>query len=179
MRKLINISLKLFGAILILISGSSIGWIIAAQYKNRIRDLQELQLAFNLFNTEISYTRTLLPIALQKTAVGTEYPVSILFNSSADKLNKEKEKSFFEIWKRVLTENKGINYLLEEDLKILEEWGQQIGCSGLEEQKKINKLTLKRLEQAEKKAQEIADKKVKLSRYSGILISLMIIILFY
>ncbi len=172
-------SLKLFGAMLILISGSLIGWIIAAEYQNRVKNLKELQLAFNLFDTEISYTRTLLPLALEKIAEGINYPVSILFASSVERLKGKKEKTFSEIWQEVLADNANITYLKENDIKILKEWGQQIGYLGLEEQKKVNKLTLKKLEQAESKAQEIADTRVKLLRYAGILISLMVIILFY
>ena len=46
---------KFTGACLILISGSSIGWILASVYLNRERELKELQVAFNILNTEMSY----------------------------------------------------------------------------------------------------------------------------
>ena len=56
--------IKVFGAVLILISGSAIGWIIASQYIKRVNQLKQLQSGINLFNAEIGYTQTLLPKSL-------------------------------------------------------------------------------------------------------------------
>ena len=171
--------IKVFGAVLILISGSAIGWIIASQYIKRVNQLKQLQSGINLFNAEIGYTQTLLPKALQEIADNLDYPISKLFYETAHKLSEKKGKTFTEIWEERLESNFKINSLLKSDIKILREWGQQIGDSGLEEQKNINELTLKKLEEMQKRAQRKAQKRVKLTRYAGVLLSLLVIILFY
>lgn len=172
-------TIKIFGALLILTSGSSIGWIIGTQYLNRVKELRELQLAINIFDTEISYGQTILPEALKFTASSLNSSLSHLFEEAAEDLSKSGGRTFSEIWHDKLKQNFHTNCLLKEDIQILEEWGQQIGNSSLTNQSKANRLTIKRLEHAEQRAQEIADKRVKLVRYSGVLVSLMVIILFY
>lgn len=171
--------IKLFGAMLILVSGTSIGWIISNIYLNRVQELKELQLTLNILETEISYGQTILQEALKKTSSLINEPLSSLFIVAADKLKESRKESFADIWVKELEKYKDNCDLLNEDLEILSSWGQQIGCSDLSSQIKINQLAIKRLEQQEKKAEEIANKKVKISRYSGVLISLMVIIIFY
>ncbi|MFW6287122.1 MAG: stage III sporulation protein SpoIIIAB [bacterium] len=171
--------IKLFGAMLILVSGTSIGWIISNVYLNRVKELKDLQLALSILETEISYGQTILFEALKKTSALISQPLSSLFLLAAEKLKDSRKESFADIWEKELAQYKSNCDLLNEDLEILKNWGQQIGCSDLSNQIKINQLAIKRLEQQEKKAEEIAKKKVKISRYSGLLISLMVIILFY
>ena len=171
--------IKLFGALLILISGSSIGWIFGSIYINRVRELKELQLSLNIMDTEISYGRTLLPEALKAAADVLSSPLSNIFTEAAGMLNKSKSSNFYEIWEKTIKNNYKKSYLTREDFEIVLNWGRQIGTSTLENQIKINKLTIKRLEQHEDIAREIAARRVKPVRYAGVLLSLMVIILFY
>ncbi len=170
---------KLFGAFLILISGSSIGWICGSIYLNRVRELKELQLALNILDTEISYGRTLLPEALKTTLDVLSPSLAKIFCDAADELNRSKNHHFFELWEDIIEYNSKKTYLRREVFEILINWGRQIGASTLDNQIKINKLTIKRLEQNEQIATDIAIRRVKPVRYAGILISLMVIILFY
>ena len=172
-------SLQLLGALLILLSGSFLGWIIALQYLERIKQLKELQSAIDLFNSEIRYTQPILHQALARTAKKLDKPISILFLEAAESLSQKKGHTFNDIWQQKLNNNFKNNYLLKQDKDILQEWGQQIGSSDLEGQRNINKLTLKKLEKLIEQAEVEAEKKVKLIRYSGFLISLTIIILLY
>ncbi|MFW6035249.1 MAG: hypothetical protein ACOCRZ_03230 [Halothermotrichaceae bacterium] len=171
--------IKLTGALLILISGSSIGWIIGTSYLNRVRDLKELQTAINIFNTEISYGQTLLPEALEKAAAVINSNLGELLLQAAGSLKKSRGKTFADIWTKKINNYSCYATLDDEDIKILKNWGNQIGKSSLAEQRKINKLTAKRLEQQEDQAQKRASTRVKLVRYAGVLLSLLVIILFY
>ena len=169
----------MLGALLILISGSFIGWIIASQYLKRIKQLKQVRTAINLFDAEISYNQSVLHEVLYKIADNLNYPISHLFSNSAEKLSQKKGRLFNDIWKKELNNNFKKNCLKKEDKKILNEWGMQIGNSNLDGQKKINKLTQKKIDKSLSQARNEAEKKVKLIRYSGILISLVIIILLY
>lgn len=170
---------KFLGASLILISGTSIGWILASVYLNRERELKELQIAFNIINTEISYGKNLLADVLQNTARVLRPPLSYIFNQAGEELDNSREKGFAELWQEIVEKYGKQSFLHQEDLEILITWGRQIGISSLEDQVKINQMTLKRLEQQEDLAGEIARQRVKPIRYAGVLLSLMIIILFY
>lgn len=171
--------IKLFGALLILVSGSSIGWIFGSIYINRVKELKELQLALNILDTEICYGRTILPEALRAAVDVLSSPLSNIFTEAAEIFNKSKNQHFFEIWQVVIEKYHKKSYLNREDFEILYYWGRQIGISTMENQIKINKLTIKRLEQHEDMARDIASRRVKPVRYAGVLLSLMVIILFY
>ena len=165
--------LKLTGIIFILISGSGTGWAIAHRYIYRVNYLQELYMAVNLINTEIVYNQTVLSEALKKTSGQVEKPVSDLFETASKHLNDEKDILFASLWSDILKEST----LCSNDRKIMLEWGKKLGKSQINEQEKNNKLTMEKLANAKKRAERTADKKVKLARYSGVLISFMIIIL--
>ncbi|HHU92874.1 MAG TPA: hypothetical protein GXZ20_07020 [Halanaerobiaceae bacterium] len=170
---------KFCGACLILVSGTSIGWIIASVYLNRERELKELQLAFSILNTEISYGKNLLADVLESTARVLRPPLAYIFSRTGEELANSREKGFADLWQENIAKYGKESFLLEEDLEILINWGRQIGTSSLDDQVKVNQLALKRLEQQEEEAREIARQRVKPIRYAGVLLSLMLIILFY
>ncbi|AZO95673.1 hypothetical protein GM661_11440 [Iocasia frigidifontis] len=171
--------IKLTGAVMILVSGSFIGWIIGSSYQKRVKELEELEMGINIFNTEISYKQSFMAEALMGTAATFKSPLANLFRETAYELEKGNNKVFYEIWHERLLINYRNNSLLEEDIEILDSWGRQLGSSSLDNQNNINQLILKRLRQQKIQAEKEAAKKVKLVRYAGVLISLMIIILFY
>lgn len=170
---------KFTGACLILISGSSIGWILASVYLNRERELKELQVAFNILNTEMSYGKNLLVDVLENAAGVLKPPLSSIFSRAGEELKNSREKSFSELWEELVDRYGRQSFLAQEDLEILINWGKQIGISSLEDQINLNQLTLKWLEQQEEEAREIARQRVKPIRYAGVLLSLLLIILFY
>ncbi|NLJ83404.1 MAG: hypothetical protein GX336_00665 [Halanaerobiaceae bacterium] len=170
---------KLTGACLILISGTSIGWIIASIYLNRERELKELQLAFNILNTEMSYGKNLLADVLENAADALRTPLSSIFSRAVEELKNSRERGFAELWQELVEGYGKQSFLSREDLEILINWGKQIGTSSLADQVKLNQYTLKRLEQQEEEAREIARQRVKPIRYAGVLLSLLLIILFY
>ena len=170
---------KTIGALLILLSGSSIGWIISNIYLDRVRELRELQLAINIINTEITYGKTILSRALIRAAENLSSSMRLIFLESGRALTAGTGKTFHELWAETIEKyREGLN-LNKEDLVILMNWRLQIAVSALENQSALNKLVIKRLELQEKEALEFASKRVKTARYAGVLLSLMIIILFY
>src|SRR6056297_833165 len=171
--------LKFSGAFLILISGSILGWIIAEQYTKRVQQLQELQMAIKVLDTEISYSSTFLPEALIHAGEKSTYPISFIFKETGKNMLNNRELIFSDIWIKILEENFYYNSLNNSDIKLLKNWGKQLGASHLKDQEKINKIILQQLKQNELIAREEAREKVKLFRYSGLLLSLLLIIVFY
>jgi len=171
--------LKFSGAFLILISGSILGWIIAEQYTKRVQQLQELQMAIKVLDTEISYSSTFLPEAFIHSGEKSTYPISFIFKETGKNMLNNRELIFSDIWIKILEENFYYNSLNNSDIKLLKNWGKQLGASHLKDQEKINKIILQQLKQNELIAREEAREKVKLFRYSGLLLSLLLIIVFY
>jgi len=171
--------LKFSGAFLILISGSILGWIIAEQYTKRVQQLQELQMTIKVLDTEISYSSTFLPEALIHSGEKSTYPISFIFKETGKNMLNNRELIFSDIWIKILEENFYYNSLNNSDIKLLKNWGKQLGASHLKDQEKINKIILQQLKQNELIAREEDREKVKLFRYSGLLLSLLLIIVFY
>ncbi len=172
-------NIKILGALMILISGSSIGWIIGSRYLNRVEELRRLQTAISMVDTEISYGQTVLAKALQHAAAPLDQSLATLFVKAAQALEESCGATFAEMWEKELSDYQHNLFLIKEDILVLKEWGSQLGNSSLINQNKINLLTIKRLEQLEINARKIAESRVRLVRYAGVLISLMLIILFY
>lgn len=172
-------NMKFLGAVLILISGSMIGWVMASTYGKRVKNLKNLQTGINMFNAEIEYTRTALPRALSKTAKKCRPPVADFFAEAGKQLQEDRERLFFPVWRSIL-KNKGADSCLKsEEIQVLLEWSRQISGTTLKICNQANKITVERLKEIEERARIEAGKKVKLLRYGGVLISLLIIILFY
>ncbi|MFW6238496.1 MAG: hypothetical protein ACOCZM_02405 [Bacillota bacterium] len=171
--------LKLLGAVLVLISGSATGWLLAAKYQARVRSLRRLQTAVNMLDSEIRYSQTLLSRALLKTAAKAGKPAGELFQKAGKKLEEKRERIFSQVWTGIIEDQAASYHLTREDQEILLEWGQQLGGTSLADSGKVNDIAIKRLQEAEARARSESEKKVKLLRYSGVLISLLMVILFY
>ena len=170
---------KLVGAALIIISGTLLGWIFSFFYTNRVKELENLKTAFIFLKNEINLNHTRLSRSLMLAGGKVKKPISILFLKAAEKLNGDPGREFKEIWNNVLESLQNSTNLLEEDFEILLEWGSEVESTSLEGQLNIHQATINKLEINLENARDIADKKVKLSRYTGTLLSLLIIILFY
>jgi stage III sporulation protein AB len=170
---------KLVGASLIMLSGSLIGWIFSIYYTNRVKELEDLKTGLILLENEINFNHTKLAYALQLTGKAVKPPISSLFLKAAEKLDKEKGKEFILIWQEVIQLEKNNTSLSKDDYDLICEWGRQIDSTSLNEQSNIHQASINKLEVAIENASKTADKKVKLSRYTGTLLSLLIIILFY
>lgn len=171
--------MKILGICLILFSGIVLGHLQAQYYLTRVRVLEELQLAFEMLDTEICYTQTLLARALSRVATRTEGSVSRLFAVTARSLMGEGERDFNKLWTEVVMGEAGRLCLRKGDCRLLEDWGKSLGHCPLSEQHKFNQLLLEQLSLKEIEARELADKRVKLSHYSGVLLALLVIIFLY
>ncbi len=171
--------IKYFGAILILVSGTMIGWFISWAYLKRIKDLQSFRSAVNIIDNEISSKRQKLADVMYNTGNRVDAPLQNIFLEIVEYINKNPDKEFYEIWLEVLNKNKDKYFFSDRDLQIINEWASQIGRIPLEKQIKINNACIKEINTNIREAKTEAEKKVKMFRYFGILISLFIIIIFY
>ncbi|MFW5787217.1 MAG: hypothetical protein ACOC4G_02395 [Bacillota bacterium] len=174
-----EVIIKICGALMILFSGTMIGWLISLRYKNRVSELRGLQLAVKIIDTEIRYKQEKFADAIYNACQNIKYPLSEIFMEISQELNKEKQGEFEALWTGIWQERQEQTNLKKSDIKIILDWGLQITSTPLAEMDSVSKNTLFRLDEAISCAGEKAEKMVKLSRYTGVLLSLLIIILFY
>ena len=171
--------IKYIGALLILLSGTMLGWFISWSYIRRIRDLREMKLAINIIDNEMLLKQSILAEALEITAKRVKSPVKDIFLETSQKIKEYTSREFYELWLEIIEKYKYSYFFTKRDIEIINQWANQIGRISLKKQEKINSALIKDINDHIIEAKGEANKKVKLYRYSGALISLIIIIIFY
>jgi len=169
--------LKLFGAVLIIIAGTAIGFVQAASYVNRSKQLRMLIYALQRLETEINYGQTLLPDALNKCSEGIEQPLRILFTETAKLLEESKEMSMQEVWQQSIETIWGRTALREREKDVLLRMGSVLGMSDAVDQQKHLQLAQLQLKSEEEQALQEQQRYANMWRSLGTLGSILIVIL--
>ncbi|MGI6648367.1 MAG: stage III sporulation protein SpoIIIAB [Bacillota bacterium] len=172
-------ALKLSGALLIVLAGWFIGFSIAEKYRLRPVQLRSLQSGLLMLQTEISYTATPLPEALSQVAERCDLSVRELFKGTAQKLMTRQGFTAAEAWNMTLKDWQLRVALIPSDVNILRNLGSVLGTSSREEQEKHLLLAREQLRQEEIKAEQERNKNETLWKYTGVLTSLLIVIILY
>ncbi|NPV90399.1 MAG: stage III sporulation protein AB [Firmicutes bacterium] len=167
---------KLIGAAMVVAAGQMIGTGIGRQYRQRSQELRTLQSALLFLQTEIGYTATPLPEALERVARNLEFPLREVFAETAGGLRRHEGTTAGEAWAGSLEKYSGYLALKPRDLGILKNLGEALGKSGREEQEKHLLLAREQLQQEERQAESERLRYEPLYRYSGLLVGLLIVI---
>ncbi|NLK52690.1 MAG: stage III sporulation protein AB [Syntrophomonadaceae bacterium] len=171
--------LKLFGALLVVITGGFIGFGIAEKYRLRPLQLRAIQSSLMMLQTEISYTATPLPEALNRVAARCEFSAKELFAETARGLQKKQGLTASEAWASTLLNWQKKTVLKPGELSILHNLGEVLGTSEREEQIKHLLLAREQLHEEEVKAEKDRSKNETMWKYAGLLISLLIVVIIY
>lgn len=169
--------IKLIGALLILLSGTAVGFIQATKYIDRPKELRTLIHALQRLETEIDYGHTPLPEAFTIMAKSIDAPINRLFQSMAYLLQGDEELSLQEAWTRAIDENWSSTSLKNREKEVLLRIGSVLGMSDSENQRKHLELARIQLKAEEASAREEQDKFVKMWRSLGVLGAVLIVIL--
>lgn len=170
---------KLLGGALVVASCSAIGFYIASSYDLRLQTLKKLQIAISMLETEINYSLSPLPEALNNTAKKSQTVISQLFKKTAENLTNGEGLTAGEAWEKALVGFEKVAFLRDSDLKILSAFGQYLGVTDREDQIKNIKLTKDLLKQQEMMALEDKKNNEKLCKYLGVLSGIMVFLLLY
>jgi stage III sporulation protein AB len=169
--------LKLLGSILIVLGTSVVGYMMAGVYKERVKQLRKLQYSLHSLESEIVYSSTNLVHAFAKLSEQNQGALRKLFDSMSRLL---RERRFDTVSEAFLEASKGVSgelYIEKEEKETLLSFMQSLGSSDMEGQKKNFNLTLKKLEEYEKRAEEVRVKNEKLYRYLGVSLGAFIVII--
>lgn len=171
--------LKLMGGVMVVVSCSMIGFIIAGNYKYRPKALRNLQVALSMLETEINYGHSPLPEALRSISKKCEKDVAELFIMTAKYLSSREGLTAGEAWEKSLKDFYNNSYITDNDYEILMAFGKYLGSTDKQDQIKNIKLALNNLRQQEVTSIEEKQKNEKLWKYLGVLSGLMIFLLLY
>lgn len=169
--------LKIIGGVLVVAATSWMGWETAQRFKNRPRQLREMQSGLKMLETEISYGLTPLPAALAKVSHNLQGVTGDFFLYVHKQMTDYPGTTIRQAW------NKGMEYLAEngaltkEDQGILSNFGTTLGVSDREHQIKHLRLVMTQMAAVEADAWDEKTKNERMFRYLGVLSGLAIVIL--
>lgn len=158
--------LRMMGAVLVIGGFSVLGLTVARGYGLRVQQLQNLQNAFQLLETEIMYGLTPLPEAFRRIAAGIPQPGAALFEQAAEGLDKR--QTIQGAWQRAVAGLAEISVLSGEDLDIFRYFGYGLGEADTREQQKKFSLLKGQLERAVVQAMEERGRNQRVWQYLGV-----------
>ena len=169
--------LKLIGGMLVLVSSSMIGFLVAGSYQHRPKILRNLQTSISMLETEINYGHSPLMEALKSIETKSDKEIRVLFFKTRKYLSARQGFTASEAWEKALAEFYNMSYISENDLEILTAFGKYLGTTDRQDQIKNIRLTLTNLRQQEMLALDEKQKNEKLWKYLGVLSGLMVFLL--
>ena len=169
---------KLILSIIIITSAGIIGYVLAYRYVQRLQQLKNLYLSFQLLETEILYSSNSLPIALQKVGIKSNKSVRDFFLDTYKILDSRMGCSIEEAWTKAIEDNITGTSLNREDKEILLDFGNNLGRTDKEHQVKNFNYIYLQLKKNQENAEIQRLKNEKMFKNLGILIGIAIVIVF-
>lgn len=170
--------LKFLGAVLVLVSSGLLGMELAKNLTRRSEELRQLQFGLQVLETEIIYGSTPLPAALKIVAAQTKGHVAEVFAGTARILADGTGTSAGEAWRATLEQKEGHLLLKGSDLLFLHQFGQGLGESDRDDQKKRLTMVKSQLKNQEEQSERERFQFQKVWQSLGWAVG-MIIILFF
>lgn len=170
--------IKILGSLLIVLSGSLLGFLGSLKFAFRVNQLNELIQVLEIIKVEISFKKS-LPDIFEELANKQNFKVSKIFNNVSKQL---KENSYIDLenaWNLALFESMHETCLKKEDLEIIENLTIMIEKSDLECQVRNINYLIEKLKNKEKEAILLKTKNGKLLRAGGVLGSLALVIILF
>lgn len=160
--------------LLIFLTSSKIGYIIANKYKNRLNELKEMKNALNMLKTKMKYTYETIPDIFEEISKNTNEKISRIFKKALENMNNKKLDAGH-AWREAIITSK--TDLTEEDRQVLINMEKLLGKTDLEGQVGDIELTSNFLDVQIEKAEKEKTKNEKLYKTLGKIIGVTIVIL--
>lgn len=161
--------LNIIGAIFLVSAGYLYGCSISNVLVKRVRLLEELLMALELFRTEIDYGLTPLPQAFQNIGSKMEKPLGYIFLNCSNSMLQNSGLSAWECWNESLEKTRQSLSFSHSDLEYLRKLGNIWGRGDKEGQLRQLSLMQELFRQALNEAQRHRDKNEKLWKYLGLI----------
>lgn len=169
--------LKIAGSMLIVLTGSYIGFLMAARCRERPRQIGQLLSCLASLKSYINYVTMPLPEALSNCVNGVRGPIADMFLHMASKLKETGWLTPQEAIEDAMQHHRNRLALDIPEQEILAILGANLGLVNREEQYKYIGVIEAQLRKIEHEAVRYRDQNVKMYQYLGVCGSLMIVIL--
>lgn len=171
--------IRLIISVMIIISCTFVGFNLANRYNKRFINIIKLQNCIQLLETEIVYSSTPLPEALENVYKKCDKSVSFIFKELKDLLITNKQLNVSEAFICQVENLSKKLYLDFQDIEVLMTLGRVLGTSDREDQQKHFRLVLSQLKNRQRDAEEKKQINEKLFKNLGVLTGLAIVILLF
>ncbi len=171
--------IKIFGACLVLIATSWMGFEIARSYRERPKEIRQLRSALSILETEIGYGVRPLTVACQEVSLRTRGAISKLFASCAENLKQMDGASTYECFQKAIDQEWKHTAMKNPEKRILLNFSNTLGISDREDQLHHLAMAKTNLEVEEKKAQDEQMQYEKMCKTIGVLSGALIVLLIY
>ena len=163
---------KYFMLFLILIASALLGKNIARKYVNRLKELEEMRTALNIFRSKVSFTYAPIPEIFEEISENSKGNVGKIFSLASKKMESITANI---AWNEAI--NDVDSNLNKEDKKVLENLSKLLGQTDVEGQISQIDITQKFLDNQIQEAIEEKQKNEKLYSKLGITIGLAIVVI--
>lgn len=164
--------IKYFMLFLILVACSLIGRYLSKKYVIRVKELEEMKNALNMFQSKIKFTYEPLPEIFDEIAQNFSNNIGQVFALAKEKIKNNPANI---AWEQAIEESE--NNLTKEDKYVLKTLSKLLGQTDVEGQTSQIEITQKFLETQLEEAQELKEKNQKLYSKLGTTIGLAIVII--
>lgn len=169
---------KIVLSMIIIISSASIGYVLAYRYVQRLQDLKNLYLSFQLLETEVLYSSNPLPTAMLRVSLKSNKTIGKIFMDTYELLNSRTGYGIEDAWQRAVDDNISHTSLLSEDREILMDFVKNLGATDKENQIKNFHLVYLQLKKQQEIAEGLKIKNEKMCKSLGVIIGIAIVIVF-
>ncbi|GAA0723794.1 stage III sporulation protein SpoIIIAB [Clostridium malenominatum] len=170
--------LKIIGSLMVVVSTTWIGFFYSSNLNKRNNQLKEFQRCIYQLQNEIIYTYTPLPEVFLSISKKSKVPMDKFFNELSRILYSNEVDSVYEGIKKAYEGMEDILNFNKEDLNLIYNLGKGLGETDIEGQKKVVALTLDNLKSQLIEAETLVKKNVKMYRFLGFTIGMMVVIIF-
>ena len=175
---IVNRNMKWIGAFIIILAATTIGRLLAFQFRERPRQLRQLKSALQSLETEITYGFSPIGEAARRLSDQLPEPGKSLFALFSEKLAYGTQ-SLRDVWNETLDIIWPKTAMRKNELEIMKQFGATLGLSDRENQQKQIHLTLSHLEREEVEARVAQNQYEKMLKSLGFLAGLLIVILLF
>lgn len=168
--------MKLGGIVLLIGAGTALGFYKAYGFRRRISDIIMLQNAFRLLETEIFYTLTPVPAAMETLEQRLPQTMQQFFHQVWVSMDTEK-LSVFQAWNRGVSVLEQMTFCGSEELGAIRSFGLSLGEGDLPAQQKNFQLLQQRLQYALEEAERQRLQQGRVWQYMGVCVSMAVTIL--
>lgn len=171
--------MKWIGIVLVLTTTTLIGFGYAKKYRERPRQLSQLINALQSLEAEIMYGLSPIKEVADHLSHQLAAPIRYFFITLIKGLNEKDGRSLSVIWNEAVESYWPRTALKATEKEIWKQFGQTLGQTDRDNQKKFIKLAISQLEHEEKEARLAQQQYEKMAKSLGVLGGILIVLLLF